>query len=66
MNLKLISSSTIALLLGAGFLLLTGSYTDNNGFWFAGAILLVVGLIPALNEARSRDDAAKQDRADRA
>lgn len=55
MNLKQISSSTVALLVAALFALLTGAYTDNGGFQLAGALLPMVGLVLASNRARDRD-----------
>lgn len=58
MNLKQITSSTLALLVAAVFMLLTGVYTDNGGFQLAGALLLVVALILAFNQGRGRDNSA--------
>lgn len=54
MSIKQISTSTIAILVAALFVLATGSYTDNGGFQLAGALLLVVGLILAFNQASDR------------
>ena len=54
MNLRQISSSAIALLLTAVFILAVGTYTDNGGFQLAGALILVVGAILAFNQARGR------------
>ena len=58
MNLKQITSSTLALLIAAAFVLLVGTYTDNGGFQLAGALLLVVALILAFNQARRRGGSA--------
>lgn len=54
MALKKITSRTIALLVAAALVLLVGIDTDNGGFQLAGALLLLVGLIGAVNEARNR------------
>lgn len=54
MNLRQISSSAIALLLAAAFLIAVGTYTANGGFQLAGALVLVVGGILAFNQARGR------------
>lgn len=52
--MKRISPGTIALLVAALFVLITGIYTDNGGFQLAGGLLLVVGLVSAFNQARDR------------
>ena len=57
MNLRQISSSTIALLLAAAFLIAVGTYTSNGGFQLAGALVLVVGGLLAFNQARDRSGA---------
>lgn len=54
MILKKIKSSTVALLVGGLLLLLVGTYTENGGFQFAGALLLFVSVIIALRQAGSR------------
>jgi len=53
-NLREISSSAIALLLAAAFLIAVGTYTGNGGFQLAGALVLVVGGLLAFNQARGR------------
>lgn len=58
MNLKQIASSTIALLITAVLVLLTGTYTDNAGFQLTGTLLFVTALILAFNQARNRGDSA--------
>ena len=55
MNFHRVRPSTIAILLCGVFVLATGMYTDNGGFQLAGCILLVIGLINALNQALGRD-----------
>jgi len=57
MNLKKITSSTISLIVVAIFIFAVGAYTDNNGFQFAGGIILVVALITAFKQSRKQDTA---------
>lgn len=57
MNLQRVTSSSLSLLVAGVFVLLVGTYTDNGGFQLAGALLLVVGLIRAFNQARNRSGA---------
>lgn len=54
MNLRQISSSAIALLVAALFLIAAGTYTGNGGFQLAGVLVLVVAAILAFNQARGR------------
>ncbi len=56
--MKRISPSTIAMLVAALFVLVTGIYTDNGGFQLAGGLLLFVGLVLAFNQARDRSGSA--------
>ena len=58
MKLRQIKSSTVSLFVAALLMLVTGTYTDNGGFQLAGAILLVVVLITAFNQARDRNTPA--------
>lgn len=55
MNLQQITSSTVALLVAALLLLITGTYTGNGGFELAGSLLLVVAVLVALRQASNRD-----------
>ena len=55
MNLKRIKSSTIAVMVAALLILLTGTYTDNGGFQLAGILVLVGGLVMAFTEASKHD-----------
>lgn len=54
MNLKQVTSGTLALLAAAALMLLVGTYTDNGGFQLAGVLLLVVALLLAFNQARGK------------
>ena len=53
MNLKQVTSSTVALIVAALVVLGVGTYTDNGGFQFAGALILLVGVILAFSQAKS-------------
>jgi hypothetical protein len=54
MNLKNIKSNSIGLLAGGSLLFAVGAYTDNSGFQFAGAIILLVAVILAFNQANHK------------
>jgi uncharacterized membrane protein len=54
MNVKHVTSSTVALLVAALIILAVGTYTDNDGFQLAGVLVLVVGAIRAFTEARNK------------
>ena len=56
MNLKQISSSTIAILIVALIVLATGTYTDNGGFQLAGFLFLLVGCLLAFKQVRDRNN----------
>ncbi len=56
MNLKRISSSTIAVFIAALLVLITGIHTENGGFQLAGVIFLLVGCVLAFNQVRKGDD----------
>lgn len=56
MRLANIRPTPIALLVAALFILLVGSSTDNAGFQAAGLLILFVGAITAINEARAGGD----------
>lgn len=55
MKLQQITSSTVALLLAALLVLLTGIYTDNGGFQLAGALLLLVAVLLAFKQGTNGD-----------
>ncbi len=51
MNIKKIKPDSIGLLAGGVLISAVGVYTGNDGFQFAGAILLLVASILAFNQA---------------
>ena len=54
MNLKQITSSTVALLVAGVLILIVGTYTTNSGFQLAGCLVLLVATILAISQASSR------------
>lgn len=54
MNLNQIKSSTIALLVAGVLIFVVGTYTTNGGFQLAGGMVLLVAIILAISQARSR------------
>ena len=52
MNIKNVSSSSIALMVTGLFIATVGTYTDNTGFQFAGALIFSVGIGIAIDQAR--------------
>ena len=57
MDLSRIRPGTVALAISAALIALVGTYTENSGFQWAGAIVGVVAAITGINQATSRDDA---------
>ena len=56
MNLKEITSSTVALLVAGVLVLVVGSFTANGGFQLAGGLILLAGVVRALEQSRRRSD----------
>lgn len=54
MNIRRIRSNSIAVLVAALVVLLTGVYTGNGGFQLAGGLMLLGGLALALGQAGRR------------
>jgi hypothetical protein len=58
MNPRKISTGTYAIFFVALLIFITGTYTENIGFQFAGLLFLLVGFLLAYNQSRNRDDSA--------
>ena len=52
MNIKNVSSSSIALIVAGVLVAGVGTYTHNTGFQFAGALIFSIGVGIAIDQAR--------------